>query len=56
MTWIWLQNWFSKSKEADLLEGNSAERDLGVQVDSRLTVSLQCASVAKKANVILRYI
>ncbi|PKU45726.1 hypothetical protein llap_3960 [Limosa lapponica baueri] len=38
---------------ADLLESSSVEKDLGVLVDNRMTVSQQCALVAKKANGIL---
>jgi len=37
----------------DLLESSSVERDLGVLVDDRLTMSQQCTLVAKKGNGIL---
>jgi len=38
---------------ADLLEINSVESNLGVLVDDTVTMSQQCAHVAKKANGIL---
>ena len=36
---------------AELLDGSSVKKDLGVLVDSKLTLSQHCALVAKKATV-----
>lgn len=40
----------------DLLERGSAEKDLGVLVDDKLTVSQQCTLMAKKADDIPEHI
>ena len=41
---------------ADLLQRSSAEKDLTVLKDNRLTMSQQCALVAKKASGIMECI
>ena len=41
---------------SDLLKSSVGERDLGVLVDSRMTMSQHCALVAKKANGILGFV
>jgi len=51
---LWRNNAMHQYKlGADLLQCSSVERDLGVLVDDRLTMSLQCALLVKKENGIL---
>jgi len=40
----------------DLLETSSAEKDLAILMDNRLTMNQECALLAKKTNGILGYI
>ena len=40
---------YQYSLGTELLESSVGERDLGVMVDSRMTMSQHCALVAKKA-------
>ena len=44
---------YQYSLRIDLLESSIEERDLGVLVDNRMTMSQHCALMAKKANGIL---
>ena len=57
----WIHLWRKKRRHqyrlgADLLERSSVEKYLGVLVANRLSMSQQCAFVAKKTNDILRCI
>ncbi|KAJ7414883.1 hypothetical protein BTVI_39987 [Pitangus sulphuratus] len=45
-----------KRQGADLLESSSAEKDLGVLENNKLSMSQQCVLVAKETNCILRCI
>jgi len=49
----WHNHQYKYRMEDELIESSTAEKDLGILLDKKLDMSLQCALTAQKANCIM---